>query len=96
MFFFAPALQASVDARVALERDLRQAIRENQFSLYYQPQLDRGLLTGAEALIRWNHPHAGSSHAAGVCAARRGNRTDLPHGNWVLRRPACSLRLGGT
>ena len=59
MFFFAPAFQASVNARVAMEKDLRHAIRDNQFSLYYQPQLDRGLLTGAEALIRWNHPTRG-------------------------------------
>jgi len=59
MFFFAPALQASVNARAAMEKDLRHAIRENQLSLYYQPQLDRGLLTGAEALIRWKHPLRG-------------------------------------
>jgi len=54
--FFAPALQAAVTARAALEDDLRQAIKTSQFVLYFQPQIDRNRLVGAEALVRWNHP----------------------------------------
>jgi diguanylate cyclase (GGDEF)-like protein/PAS domain S-box-containing protein len=57
--FFAPALQAAVSARAALEDEIRQGIRNNQFSLWYQPQVDRGLIVGAEALLRWNHPRRG-------------------------------------
>ena len=59
MRFFSPALQAAVNARAAMEEDLRQAIKANQFLLYYQPQVDRGRLIGAEALIRWKHPRRG-------------------------------------
>jgi len=59
MRFFAPALQAAVNARVVLEEDIRQAIKASQFVLYYQPQLDSIGLVGAEALIRWNHPRRG-------------------------------------
>jgi EAL domain-containing protein (putative c-di-GMP-specific phosphodiesterase class I) len=59
MRFFAPALQAAVNARAALEGDLRRAIKKNQFLLYYQPQVDRNGLVGAEALIRWKHPKRG-------------------------------------
>ncbi len=84
MFFFAPALQASVNARVALERDLRAAIRENQFSLFYQPQLDRGLLTGAEALIRWNHPTRGLVSPQDFVPLAEETGLIFPMGSWVM------------
>jgi diguanylate cyclase (GGDEF)-like protein/PAS domain S-box-containing protein len=89
MFFFAPALQASVNARVALEKDLRQAIRDNQFSLYYQPQLDRGLLTGAEALIRWNHPTRGIVTPQDFVPLAEETGLIFPMGSWVLET-ACT------
>ena len=59
MRFFAPALQAAVNARAAMEEDLRQAIKNAEFALYYQPQVDSKGLIGAEALVRWNHPERG-------------------------------------
>jgi len=57
--FFAPALQAAVTARARLEDEIRQGLREHQFALWYQPQVDAGLIVGAEALLRWNHPQRG-------------------------------------
>jgi diguanylate cyclase (GGDEF)-like protein/PAS domain S-box-containing protein len=57
--FFAPALQAAVSARANLEDEIRQGIRNHQFSLWYQPQVDCGHIIGAEALLRWNHPRRG-------------------------------------
>ena len=81
MRFFTPALQASVNARTAMEDDLRRAIKENQFSLYYQPQVDRGLLIGAEALIRWNHPQRG---IVSPCDFVPLAGLILPLGKWVL------------
>ncbi len=57
--YFAPALQAAVNARACLEDEIRQGIRENQFCLWYQPQVDGGRIVGAEALLRWNHPRRG-------------------------------------
>lgn len=57
--FFAPELQSAVNARAALEGELRRGIRDREFELWYQPQVDRGRVVGAEALLRWNHPRRG-------------------------------------
>jgi len=52
--FFNPSMQASIEARTALEAALRRGVQRNEFRLYYQPQVDtEGRLIGAEALIRW-------------------------------------------
>jgi diguanylate cyclase (GGDEF)-like protein/PAS domain S-box-containing protein len=91
MFFFAPALQASVNARVALERDLRLAIRENQFALFYQPQLDRGLLTGAEALLRWRHPSRGLVSPQEFVPLAEETGLIFPLGSWVLETACIQL-----
>ena len=58
--FFDPRMQAMVSARAALERDLRQALQLEQFSLHFQPQVQRGgLVSGVEVLLRWSHPERG-------------------------------------
>ena len=58
--FFDPEIQANVDTKASLVETLRHGIGNNQFVLHYQPQIDRaGALTGAEALVRWNHPQHG-------------------------------------
>jgi len=58
--FFQDSMQEAAMERMLIEKELRQALDENQLSLYYQPQVDyHGTLMGAEALIRWNHPKKG-------------------------------------
>jgi diguanylate cyclase (GGDEF)-like protein len=57
--FFAPALQAAVNLRASLEEEIHAGIRDNQFSLWYQPQVENGRIVGAEALLRWMHPRRG-------------------------------------
>jgi diguanylate cyclase (GGDEF)-like protein/PAS domain S-box-containing protein len=58
--FFDPRMQASITARAELEKDLRDGLLQNQFLLYYQPQVDAaGRITGAEALLRWQQPQRG-------------------------------------
>ncbi len=44
--------------RQSIEQDLRRALEHREFSLLYQPKIDlrTGLISGAEALLRWDHP----------------------------------------
>jgi diguanylate cyclase (GGDEF)-like protein/PAS domain S-box-containing protein len=59
--FFLPALRARAQARRGLGVELRRAYAENEFELYYQPQirLADDAVVGAEALLRWRHPERG-------------------------------------
>jgi diguanylate cyclase (GGDEF)-like protein len=91
--FFAPALQAAVNARAAMEEDLRQAIRLDQFLLYYQPQVDGGVITGAEALLRWNHPRRGLLAPGEFIYLAEETGLILPLGNWVLESACRQIAL---
>ncbi len=59
--FFRAEFNAQLQTTQQLERELRQALVENEFILHYQPQVDAGsgALLGCEALIRWLHPTRG-------------------------------------
>jgi diguanylate cyclase (GGDEF)-like protein len=58
---FSPALRQEANEQLALEAALRRGIEAGEFVLHYQPKVDlrTGRITGAEALVRWNHPEKG-------------------------------------
>src|SRR5262249_8557384 len=88
--FFAAEMEEAIQARRALELDLREALGSDQFHLHFQPLVDlrTGRVTTCEALVRWTHPVRGSVPPS-VCiriAEEPGLIIEL--GEWVLQR-AC-------
>ena len=73
--------------RLHLETDLRHAMDRRQLEVYYQPKWDfhAGVITGAEALVRWNHPELGLLSPARFISIAEESGLVLPIGEWILR-----------
>jgi len=67
-----------------MEADLRNAIEQSQFDLYYQPQVMHEQVVGAEALLRWRHPVKGFISPALFIPLAEDNGMVLQLGRWVL------------
>jgi diguanylate cyclase (GGDEF)-like protein len=90
--FFDPVLQSRMGADAAISADLRVALREQQFVLYYQPQVDRrGVIIGVEALVRWQHPTQGLVMPAEFIPVAEDSGMILPLGQWVLETACAQL-----
>ncbi len=80
--------------RLELILQLREALREDQFELAFQPQFDRDLRpVGVEALLRWRHPTRGLLAPGHFIAACEDSGLIVPIGRWVLREAARHHRL---
>ena len=92
-FLLLHILQSDTAERSELDRDLRAAIREQQFVLYYQPQLNgAGRVIGAELLIRWQHPQRGLLAPGEFIDHAENTGLIIPIGQWVLEQTAAQLR----
>ncbi len=92
--FFDPQMQTSVNARAALEKELRDAIANNEFRLHYQIQVDSSRQSlGAEALIRWQHPERGLLSPSQFIPLAEETGLILLIGEWVLDAACAQIKM---
>ena len=88
--FFEPEMDAQLQARRVLEVDLRKAIGNGEFELFYQPQIniEANEIGGFEALLRWHHPERGLVPPAEFIPVIEDTGLISPLGDWIIEE-AC-------
>ncbi|MCC0565075.1 sensor domain-containing protein [Brevibacillus borstelensis] len=88
--FFDPTMEVKTLERILMENELRKAIAQEHFEIYYQPKKDlsTGKLTGMEALVRWIHPELGVIPPNRFIPIAEETGMIIELGEWILRR-AC-------
>jgi diguanylate cyclase (GGDEF)-like protein len=88
--FFRDEMAQTVEARRILELDLRKALANEEFELFYQPlvNLKSGRIATCEALLRWNHPVRGTVSPVEIIPVAEDMGLIVDLGRWILRK-AC-------
>tara|TARA_R110002050_G_scaffold57423_5_gene129242 strand:- start:162226 stop:165771 length:3546 start_codon:yes stop_codon:yes gene_type:complete len=92
--FFNPEMQTKITAHAKLENELKQAIKQQQFELYYQMQVDNSQTPlGAEALLRWIHPKRGIVSPLDFIPLAEQNGAIQEIGQWVINTACAQLKI---
>jgi diguanylate cyclase (GGDEF)-like protein/PAS domain S-box-containing protein len=94
-FFYDEALEAPIRSRLAQEKQLRLALKRDEFKLQYQPIMrasDGNAIIGVEALIRWNHPTQGLLGPDAFIPAAEASGLIVPLGEWVQKTGSECMR----
>jgi diguanylate cyclase (GGDEF)-like protein/PAS domain S-box-containing protein len=92
MRFFNPKMQADVSARAELAAGLRQALKNKEFVLHFQPQLQHNQgVVGAEVLLRWQHPLQGMIAPSDFIPVAEATGQIQQIGQWVLEQSCQQL-----
>jgi diguanylate cyclase (GGDEF)-like protein len=91
--FYSSISNFGIPNKMKLEHGMHKALEKEEFLLYYQPKVSAktGEVTGAEALIRWNHPEDGMIMPDQFIALAEESGLILPIGEWVLRKACTQL-----
>jgi len=92
--FFDTTMQDDVDTRVRIEKELQEAIKQEQFILHYQVQVGSdGHPIGAEALIRWMHPNQGLLLPSSFIDLAEELHLIIPISKWVMNQACAQLKI---
>jgi diguanylate cyclase (GGDEF)-like protein len=92
--FFDASMNSNARKQLQLLQDLRNAVEQQEFSLYYQPKFDaaNGRPVGAEALLRWEHPTQGMLLPDTFIELAEKTGLIIPIGEWVLNEACRQMR----
>lgn len=92
--FYTAELDEKISDYLLMETSLRKALKRNEFSLHYQPQisLETGAIVGCEALLRWNSEELGSVSPVHFIPVAEHTGLILPIGEWVLKQAIRQLK----
>ena len=88
-------MTSQANMNLSLQNGLRRAIKEGEFVLHYQPQIDlkSGVMTGVEALVRWQHPKDGLMSPAQFIPVAEETGLIVPLGEWILRTACMQAKV---